>query len=355
MTVANSLLLGVGALLAVFGAVRVMREPRRISTGLVLLAATVLLAVWAVSVLHIVAPGPALEVGVGLMILLPILSLLAGGVGLVANGVVITRREGLRIATAIAPVVGVGLIALPLIAYQVIDPGTDRPLWVPVLAAAVTLIGLQILVQLLAFTGYAVLYARLPRRVDSDAIVVLGCGLRDAAVTPLLASRLDRAVEVYRSEVQRGGTPLLVTSGGQGPGETVAEADAMADYLEAQGIPRSEIVRENRSRNTEENLRFTLRELRGHDLDPAQLRITVVTSDFHVLRTATLTRRVGLNAQVAGSRTARYFVPAAFLREFAAILVTHKRVNLAIAGVLLTLVGAVAIYSMLPVGLVISD
>ncbi|MGW4247471.1 YdcF family protein, partial [Nocardia sp. NPDC004722] len=351
MTATHVVLPVAGAGLAVIGALRVIRDPRRISTGLVLLAAALLLASWVVTSLPSIAPTPAAELVVATVILLPPLSIFATGIGLLANGVVLTRREGLRVATAVAPLAGIGLIALPLIAYRFLDTSVGRPAWLIALVVAVTLLGLLVLVQLVAFLGYAVLYARLPRTPGVDVVVALGCGLRGDAVTPLLASRLDRAAEVYESERNHGGAPLLVTAGGQGPGETVPEADAMADYLVRQGIPAEHLVRENRSRTTEENLRFTLRELRRRGLDPATTRMTVVTSDFHVLRTAALTRRLGLHAQVTGSRTARYFVPAAFLREFVAVLVTHRTVNLVVAGVMLAAVAALLVISYLPIGL----
>ncbi|MGW5516839.1 YdcF family protein [Nocardia africana] len=85
------------------------------------------------------------------------------------------------------------------------------------------------------------------------------------------------------------------------------------------------IVRQRHSRDTAENLRNYPRELSRRGIDPGQLRIAVVTSTFHVLRTAGLTRRLGIDAQVLGSRTAGHFLPAAFLREFVAVLATHYR------------------------------
>ncbi|WP_405492637.1 YdcF family protein [Nocardia sp. NBC_00511] len=333
-----------GGALAMIGTIRVIRDPRRISTGLILFAAAVLLALWVVRALHVVAPGPAVELVVLLLVLLPPLSLLAAGAGLLINGVVLTRREGLRLATAVAPLAGVGLIALPLLAFGAISDA-HSPAWRTAALVTITLLGMLILVQLIAFTGYAVLYARLPQPPGADVVVVLGCGLRGEEVTPLLASRLDRAAEVFRSEQEHGGTPLLVTSGGRGPGESVAEADAMADYLEAAGIASENLVRENHSRNTEQNLRMTAEVLRGRGIDPDEIRMTVVTSDFHVLRTAALSRHLGLHAQVTGARTARYFVPSAFLREFVAVLVTHRRVNLAVGGVLVAAMAALLIVS----------
>lgn len=181
--------------------------------------------------------------------------------------------------------------------------------------------GVLLSTQLLAFT-YAIRKARQSPRLGADVIVVLGCRLKRGRAGPLLASRLERGLEVYRAEVAAGGDPMMVASGGQGHGATVTEADAMADYLEDAGVPAGKIVRENRSRNTEENLRYTAAELAARL--PADTRMTVVTSDFHVLRTAALARRLGLRAQVVGARTARRFVPKAYPREFAAVLISFR-------------------------------
>ncbi|MFE3193218.1 YdcF family protein [Nocardia sp. NPDC059240] len=185
---------------------------------------------------------------------------------------------------------------------------------------AAVLASAAVLVPLTGFAGYTVSRARSAPRPGVDVVVVLGCKLRDNRVAPMLKRRLDRALEVVAAEHGRGGTPLLVVSGGQGNGESVAEADAMADYLAAQGISPDAIVREDRSRNTEENLRFTAWELRRRGIDPAAARITLVTSDFHVLRTTQLAERLGLRAQVTGARTARLLLRKSFLREFIAVL-----------------------------------
>ncbi|MEC3953905.1 YdcF family protein [Nocardia sp. CDC153] len=186
--------------------------------------------------------------------------------------------------------------------------------------------GAALMVPLIGFAGYTVRRGRSAPRVGADVVVVLGCRLRGNRVAPMLARRLDRAVEVVRRERGRGGAPLVVVSGGQAGRETVAEAAAMADYLVAHGVSADAIVMEDRSRNTEENLRFTARELRRRGIDPEAARITVVTSDFHVLRTKSLAHGLGLRAQVTGARTARLLSRRSFFREFAAVLVMRHRI-----------------------------
>jgi len=75
----------------------------------------------------------------------------------------------------------------------------------------------------------------------------------------------------------------------------------------------------------------------------------VVTNDYHVLRAALLARSIGSDAQVVGSPTATYYVPSAFLREYVAIMVEHRRLNAAAVGVVIALVGLAAVWSLLPV------
>lgn len=327
-----AVLLAAGGAAAVYGAARMSREPRRLSTGFFLLAAVSLVAAAAGTAVARLA-DPAAPASASLLLgALPLLAVIVAGLALLTNGITVTRREGVRPITMTPLVVGLGLLVLPLTAALALRLGPAVPRWLMLVAATATLVGVYLLAHLLAFAGYATVYGALPEETGADAIVVLGCGLNRNRVTPLLAARLNRALRVYRAETAIGHEPLVVTSGGKGSDEAVSEADAMADYLLAAGVAGTSIVREGRSRNTEENLRNSLEVLRRHGMDSAGARITVVTSNFHALRAAALTRRLGIDAHVVGARTARYFIPAAFLREFVAVLTTHyRRTHLAVA------------------------
>jgi uncharacterized SAM-binding protein YcdF (DUF218 family) len=64
-------------------------------------------------------------------------------------------------------------------------------------------------------------------------------------------------------------------------------------------------------------------------------RCVIVTSNYHVFRTAIIARKTGIRGQVTGARTAGYFWPSAMLREFAAVFLLYRIVNLGICSVLL--------------------
>ena len=69
-----------------------------------------------------------------------------------------------------------------------------------------------------------------------------------------------------------------------------------------------------------------------------------MTSDFHAFRAALLARRLGVKGQVTGARVAGYYRPNAALREFTAVFMRYRMINLGICAMLVALpLGAAAL------------
>ncbi|WP_415975903.1 YdcF family protein [Rhodococcus sp. 077-4] len=335
------LFLAAALVLIAMSFIRIGRDPRRLSNGPLVIAALVALVIGLLSLLH------RLDARIEAILVVAVLTtILLSAIGLVGaaavNGVVVMKREGLRLSTAlplalaVAVVLGVGL----LVAVAAVLETNTLPLWFLAALWTGALFSVCLGVQLAAFSVHALIYGHLEPPEGSASVVVLGCGLGPGgSVTPLLASRLDRALDVYNAEVTSGHRPALVVSGGQGTDEQTAEATAMKGYLIGKGVPDDSILTEARSRNTRENVMMTMELLASSGLRSEP--IIVVTSNFHVLRTAAFTRDLGLDAHVTGSDTARFYAPTAFLREFAAILRRFWKPNLAllvaIASIVVTL------------------
>ncbi|RKE22306.1 YdcF family protein [Streptomyces sp. TLI_171] len=315
--------------LLLFG-VGLLRDRRRFSNAVYLGLAVTFLA-FALLVTLGRADSVATEAVLIAVVLAPALgSLVLAGL-LIANGLRMVRKEGRRPANLLALLCGVGIlvvVALLLAATQ-----ADSPTLV-VVARTVFLVSCYLSFLFFCFVGYAYLYGRLTPRQDVDYVVVLGSGLIDGnRVPPLLASRLERGRRLYRAQAAHGRPPLLITSGGQGPDERLPESHAMADHLVERGFPADRILREDRSRTTEENLRFSRELMAAASPD---YRCVVVTNNFHAFRAALLARKEGVNGQVAGAPTAAYFWPSATIREFVAVFVTYKWANLAVCALLIT-------------------
>ncbi|MBQ2401449.1 MAG: YdcF family protein, partial [Lachnospiraceae bacterium] len=157
------------------------------------------------------------------------------------------------------------------------------------------------------------------KRIRCDYIIVHGCGLKNGeSVTPLLKGRVDKAVQIYRKSKE---LAKIVVSGGQGPDEKISEAQAMKNYLLEIGIAEDDIILEEQSKTTYENLK-NVRDLL--DVGGKKNRYIFVTNNYHVFRTSLFARKLKMKAQGVGCKTAGYYWPSAFIREYIAIMVHYK-------------------------------
>jgi len=152
---------------------------------------------------------------------------------------------------------------------------------------------------LIANTLMALLESRFPAFDHSvtqhyDAIVVLGGGVRSAGslrpAPELSAQSTERTLcgaDLYR----QGFAPRLLLSGGDARvfGEGPKEAEEMKRLAVRLGVPDKEIMLEDRSRTTYENLVETRRLL-------GPKSVLLVTSAMHLPRAVALARKQGLEA-----------------------------------------------------------
>lgn len=253
---------------------------------------------------------------------------LIGSVFLVLNGRKVIRKEGLSLAHLLGPLVGaipllIVFAVVALVAVQYLAGENALAIGGALLMLAIGIYGYLLWIAYMTLP-YAWFYTIAPKNTDAEFIIVHGSGLINGNVPPLLAGRLDKAIEVYNAG---GGKATLIPSGGQGDDEPRAEAVAMTEYLLAKKIPADKIVPEDQSTNTFENLLNSKLIIERRSDNPG--RVLFVTSNYHVFRTALIARKVGLKADGIGSPTAGYYLPSAIIREFIAITVMYKWWHLA--------------------------
>ncbi|MEU3721996.1 YdcF family protein [Streptomyces sp. NPDC031705] len=317
------------ALLFLAFCVSVFKDRRRFSNAV--LFGLTFVSLSAALLFQLTALPPWAALGIMLVALaMPALGTMAIGVFLIANGVTMIRREGRSPANLMSMLAGLGIFGM--IALLVVVPQFHSTV-LNGMAATLTLVVAYVSFLFLCFLGYAFLYGRIKVRGDVDHVVMLGSGLVGGdRVPPLLASRLRKGQRIHAAQLARGSRPpVLLASGGKGSDERVSEARAMADWLIAEGVPAEHVVLEDRSRTTEENMLFSKEIMLAGD---PGYRCVIVTNNFHAFRAAMMARKAGVNGQVVGSPTARYFLPSATLREFVAVFWEHRVVNLWICGVL---------------------
>ena len=125
-----------------------------------------------------------------------------------------------------------------------------------------------------------------------DVILLLGNRLYDDG-TPDINSlaRIRKAAELWKAGV----APIVVSSGWKGfnsENHNTTQADVMADFLIQFGVPNECIIRENRSRTTWDNIKYT-KEILGKDTFTA----AVATSDIHMRRSLMMCKKQGVVAK----------------------------------------------------------
>lgn len=154
-----------------------------------------------------------------------------------------------------------------------------------------------VLVALLVVAYVAVTFVQVVRATDGDshepaqAIIVLGAAQYDGRPSPVLAGRLQHAIELYEDGV----APLVVVTGGKRDGDRFTEAAAGFTYLRVRGVPEEAILREEQGANTWSQLAAATRLLRARGFDD----VVLVSDDYHAYRLARIAHELGLQAQVS--------------------------------------------------------
>ncbi len=248
---------------------------------------------------------------------------------LMINGAQMIKKEGFTPAHVLSLVLGlfidIGEIAGVIYVLQLSDYigiGNARP-WV--ILVFVTVFYFSFLV--LCFVIYTVLIQIMPHRMNFDYVIIHGSGLKNGeALTKLLQDRVDKAIWIYeRCRVK----PVIIPSGGKGADEKISEAQAMKDYLLSKGIPEGQILPEDRSATTKENISFSKAII---DKRGGGGRIALVSSNYHIYRCLRLARDMKLKCVGIGSRVALYYWPSALIREFIAVFLTPRFLIWALLG-----------------------
>ena len=256
-------------------------------------------------------------------VLLPLLIFLSG-IFLIYNGLILLKREGRSKANYLSMLFGIVILlffALMLFRFGYKGDLFSNNHLINILFVFITYSYFIFGFAFAGFMLYSILYLFIPKKKHYDFIVIHGAGLLGGEkVTPLLKRRIDKAVEAYHKS--KNPHIKIIASGGQGADEKISEAQAIVNYLlEETDVPREAIILEDKSTTTYENLLYS-KEL-GEKL-VAKPQFLFVTNDYHVFRTSTYARKLKMKGDGLGCRTAGYYIPSAFIREYVALCVKMK-------------------------------
>jgi uncharacterized SAM-binding protein YcdF (DUF218 family) len=151
-------------------------------------------------------------------------------------------------------------------------------------------------VGLLALRIYS--YRNAVSDVQADAAVVLGAAVWGPEVSPVFRERINHAVDLYKE----GKVRKLIFTGGQGNRGEPTESSAARQYALQSGIPVDDILIEEKSHTTYENILYA-----KQIADAQGVQTVLIVSDpLHMKRAVEMANDMGMEAYPSPTPSTRY-------------------------------------------------
>ena len=313
-----------------------LHDPRTLWSGASFLIMVVCLSVFLLMVLYQYSEWLAEhDLVIGILIVMFVLAV--GGAALLpvslilvffVEGIRVIRHEGIKPTNLLSMLFSV-LLCIYLVVWPAIGNLGQNTSGI-MLYTIISCIAVYVLSLLAVYSLSAVFNLfHLKKKRDADYIIVLGAGIIGSRVTPLLAARIEKGIELLCYNPNA----VLIMSGGQGSGEDIPESKAMADYALDKGVDVEKIILEQKSVSTQENLCFS-REL----MNKQKPQIIIVTTAYHVFRALILAKQQGIRCVGFGAKTKWYFTLNAFIREFVGYFKLTWKKHIIVIGIIVCIV-----------------
>ena len=132
----------------------------------------------------------------------------------------------------------------------------------------------------------------------ADVAIILGAAVYGDEPSPVYRERINHGVTLYRE----GYVDQLIVTGGSPDDSEKTEAAVAKEYLVSQGIPAEDILTEDQSSITQENLENAKVIMDGNHLETA----VIVSDPLHMKRAMLLAEDAGITAYSSPTPTTRY-------------------------------------------------
>lgn len=141
-------------------------------------------------------------------------------------------------------------------------------------------------------------YGNVDEKRPADTAIILGAAAYQGELSPVFRERVNHGIWLY----QNGYVKKLIMTGGYGAGNLASDSYIAKQYAESQGIPGEDILYEEKSTITQENLRYA-REI----MDEEALYSAILVSDpLHMKRAMAMAKDYGITAYSSPTPTTMY-------------------------------------------------
>ena len=134
--------------------------------------------------------------------------------------------------------------------------------------------------------------------VKSDCIIVLGAAVEGEDPSPVFAERIRHGIHLYET----GYAPKIIFTGGYGDFQKYSESSIAAFVAAQRGVTANDILTEEKSRTTRQNLSEAAHIMKNHNLKSA----IIVSDPLHMKRAMMMADDLGMEAVSSPTPTTRY-------------------------------------------------
>jgi len=136
------------------------------------------------------------------------------------------------------------------------------------------------------------------QKCSADVAIVLGASTYDGEVSPVYQERINHGISLYNEGYVR----KLIVTGGTGKGNSQSDAYTARQYAISQGVPEADILTEDTSTITQENL-----ENSKAIMDENGYTTAIIVSDpLHMKRSMRMAADIGIDAYSSPTPTSKY-------------------------------------------------
>ncbi|MDO5401945.1 MAG: YdcF family protein [Eubacteriales bacterium] len=136
------------------------------------------------------------------------------------------------------------------------------------------------------------------QKCKADVAIILGAATNNGEVSPVYQERLNHGIYLYRE----GYVEKIIVTGGTGKGNELSDAYAAKQYVVSQGIPQNDILTEDTSTITQENLENSKLIMDRNNYSTA----IIVSDPLHMRRSMLLAEDSGITAYSSPTTTSKY-------------------------------------------------
>ena len=141
-------------------------------------------------------------------------------------------------------------------------------------------------------------FAKVDQKQPADVAIVLGAGSYNGEISPVFRERINHGVWLYKN----GYVKKLILTGGYGQGSDCSDARAAMLYAQSQGVDREDMLLEESSGITQENIQNAKTIMDANDLTSA----IIVSDPLHMRRAMLMAGDYGIKGYSSPTPTSRY-------------------------------------------------